>query len=66
VFDASHTPRRPQTTLDAAQKGLGLSNEGIEDALYGSRAIRRFVGIDLARARPHRTPRRLKRRRLLE
>ena len=28
---------------------LGLSDEGIEDALYDSQAIRRFVGIDLAR-----------------
>jgi IS5 family transposase len=39
-----------------AQQCFGLSNEGIEDALYGSHAIRRFVGIDLCRARRHRTP----------
>jgi IS5 family transposase len=32
-----------------AQKGFGLSDEGIEDALYDSQAIRRFVGIDLGR-----------------
>ena len=28
---------------------LGLSNEGTEDAVYDSQAIRRFVGIDLNR-----------------
>lgn len=32
-----------------AQQCLGLSDERIEDALYGSQAIRRFVGIDLGR-----------------
>ena len=32
-----------------AQQCFGLSDEGIEDALYDSQAIRRFVGIDLAR-----------------
>ena len=32
-----------------AQQCFGLSDEGIEDALYDSHAIRRFVGIDLAR-----------------
>jgi IS5 family transposase len=32
-----------------AQKGFGLSYGGVEDALYDSQAIRRFVGIDLAR-----------------
>jgi IS5 family transposase len=32
-----------------AQNCFGLSDEGIEDALYDSQAIRRFVGIDLAR-----------------
>ncbi|ERY35698.1 TPA: IS5/IS1182 family transposase [Pseudomonas aeruginosa] len=30
-----------------AQQCFGLSGEGIEHALYGSQAIRRFVGIDL-------------------
>jgi hypothetical protein len=30
------------------QKGFGLSDEGLEDALYDSQAIRRFVGTDLA------------------
>jgi len=35
--------------MSIAQKGFGLSDEGIEDALYDSRAIRRFVGNYLAR-----------------
>jgi IS5 family transposase len=32
-----------------AQQCLGLSDEGIEDAIYDSHAVRRFVGIDLSR-----------------
>ena len=32
-----------------AQQCFGLSDEGIEDAVYDSQAIRRFVGIDLGR-----------------
>lgn len=32
-----------------AQNCFGLSDEGIEDALYDSQAIRRFVGVDLGR-----------------
>lgn len=32
-----------------AQQCFGLSDVGIEDATYGSQAIRRFVGVDLAR-----------------
>ena len=32
-----------------AQQCFGLSDEGTEDALYDSQAIRRFVGIDLSR-----------------
>src|SRR5690554_5898583 len=32
-----------------AQQCFGLSDEGIEDALYDSQAIRCFVGIDLSR-----------------
>jgi IS5 family transposase len=31
-----------------AQNCFGLSDEGIEDAIYDSQAIRRFVGIDLS------------------
>jgi IS5 family transposase len=32
-----------------AQQCFGLSDEGIEDAIYDSQAIRAFVGIDLSR-----------------
>jgi hypothetical protein len=32
-----------------AQQCFGLSNEGIEDAIYNSQSIRAFVGIDLDR-----------------
>ncbi len=32
-----------------AQQCFGLSDEGIEDAIYESQAIRAFVGIDLSR-----------------
>ena len=57
---ASHTeiltpPGRPPIGLArmlrmyVAQQCFGLSDEGIEDALYDSQAIRRFVGIDLSR-----------------
>lgn len=39
-----------------AQQCFNLSDEGIEDALYDSQAIRRFVGIDLGReAAPDKT-----------
>ena len=46
---------RPTTPLELilrmyiAQQCFGLSDEGIEDALYDSQAIRRFAGIDLGR-----------------
>jgi len=33
-----------------AQRCFGLSDKGMDDALYDSHAIRRFVGIDLERA----------------
>jgi len=48
-------PGRPPIGLERmlrmyiAQQCFGLSDEGIEDALYDSQAIRRFVGIDLGR-----------------
>lgn len=32
-----------------AQQCFGFSDEGTEDAIYDSQAIRRFVGIDLSR-----------------
>ena len=50
-------PGRPPIGLERmlrmyiAQQCFGLSDEGIEDALYDSQAIRRFVGIDLGRER---------------
>ena len=49
-----------------AQQCLGLSDEGIEDALYDSQAIRRFVGIDLGRESSPDATTLLKFRRLLE
>lgn len=48
-------PGRPPIGLErilrmyVAQQCFGLSDEGAEDALYDSQAIRRFVGIDLNR-----------------
>ena len=32
-----------------AQQCFGYSDEGIEDAIYDSQAIRRFIGVDLSR-----------------
>lgn len=49
-----------------AQQCFGLSDEGIEDALYDSQSIRRFVGIDLAREAAPDATTLLKFRRLLE
>jgi len=49
-----------------AQQCFGLSDEGIEDALYDSQAIRRFVGVDLAREAAPDATTLLKFRRLLE
>jgi len=49
-----------------AQQCFGLSDEGIEDAIYDSQAIRRFVGIDLAREDAPDATTLLKFRRLLE
>ena len=49
-----------------AQQCFGLSDEGIEDALYDSHAIRRFVGIDLAREAAPDATTLLKFRRLIE
>ena len=48
------------------QQCFGLSDEGIEDAVYVSHAIRRFVGIDLAREAAPDATTLLKFRRLLE
>jgi transposase, IS5 family len=47
---AGRPPRGLQTMLRMyiAQQCFGLSDEGIEDAIYDSMAIRHFVGIDLS------------------
>lgn len=49
-----------------AQQCFGLSDEGTEDALYDSQAIRSFVGIDLNREAAPDATTLLKFRRLLE
>ena len=49
-----------------AQQCLGLSDEGIEDAIYDSQAIRAYVGIDLHRESAPDATTLLKFRRLLE
>ena len=49
-----------------AQQCFGLSDEGIEDAIYDSQSIRRFVGIDLSRESAPDATTLLKFRRLLE
>jgi IS5 family transposase len=49
-----------------AQQCFGLSDEGIEDALYDSQAIRGFVGIDLNREAAPDATTLLRFRRLLE
>jgi IS5 family transposase len=74
---ASHYPSsggrgRPPIGLERmlrmyiAQQCFGLSDEGIEDALYDSQAIRHFVGIDLGRESAPDATTLLKLRRLLE
>ncbi|MEJ2676925.1 MAG: transposase, partial [Acidihalobacter sp.] len=52
--------------LYIAQQCFGLSDEGAEDAVYDSQAIRRFVGIDLSREAAPDATTLLKFRRLLE
>jgi IS5 family transposase len=65
-------PGRPPLGLSrmlrmyVAQQCFGLSDEGIEDAVYDSHAIRRFIGIDLAREAAPDATTLLKFRRLLE
>lgn len=49
-----------------AQNSFGLSDEGMEDALYDSQAIRRFVGIDIGRETAPDATTLLRFRRLLE
>ena len=52
--------------LYIAQQCFGLSDEGAEDAVYDSQAIRRFVGIDLSHEAAPDATTLLKFRRLLE
>ena len=49
-----------------AQQCFGLSDEGVEDAIYDSQALRGFVGIDLSREGAPDATTLLKFRRLLE
>jgi IS5 family transposase len=49
-----------------AQQCFGLSDEGVEDAIYDSQAIREFVGIDLMHESTPDATTLLKFRRLLE
>jgi len=49
-----------------SQQCFGLSDEGIEDAIYDSQSIRAFVGIDLGRESAPDTTTLLKSRYLLE
>lgn len=71
-YPAGKGPGRPPLGLSrmlrmyVAQQCFGLSDEGIEDAVYDSHAIRRFVGIDLAREAAPDATTLLKFRRLLE
>ena len=71
-YPAGKGPGRPPLGLSrmlrmyVAQQCFGLSDEGIEDALYDSHAIRRFVGIDLAREAAPDATTLLKFRRLIE
>ena len=63
---------RPPTGLERmlrmyiAQQCFGLSDEGIEDAIYDSQSIRGFVGIDLTNESAPDATTLLKFRRLLE
>lgn len=71
VYPKGHRGRPPirlevMLRMYLAQQCLGLSDEGIEDALYDSQAIRRFVGIDLGRESAPDATTLLKFRRLLE
>jgi IS5 family transposase len=52
-YPKQNGPGRPPRSLETmlrmyiAQQCFGLSDEGIEDAIYDSMAIRNFVGVDL-------------------
>jgi IS5 family transposase len=68
---AGHRGRQPiglerMLRMYIAQQCFGMSDEGIEDALYDSQAIRGFVGIDLSREAAPDATTLLKFRRLLQ
>ena len=54
-YPSSGRPGRPPVGLTrmlqmyVAQQCFGFSDEGIEDAIYDSQAVRRFIAVDLAR-----------------
>ena len=54
-YPSSGRPGRPPIGLArmlrmyVAQQCFGFSDEGIEDAIYDSQAVRRFIGVDLTR-----------------
>jgi IS5 family transposase len=72
VYPSGKGPGRPPIGLErmlrmyVAQQSLGLSDEGMEDAVYDSHAVRGFIGIDLAREAAPDATTLLKFRRLLE
>ena len=72
TYPTGKAPGRPPLGLSrmlrmyVAQQCFGLSDEGMEDAVYDSHAIRRFIGIDLARAAAPDATTLLKFRRLLD
>ena len=71
-YPKNEGPGRPTIGLErmlrmyVVQNCFGLSDEGTEDAIYDSQAIRRFVGIDLSREAAPDATTLLKFRRLLE
>lgn len=71
-YPSEGRPGRPPRGLSRmlrmyiVQQCFGFSDEGIEDAIYDSQAIRRFIGIDLARDTAPDATTLLKFRRLLE
>jgi len=72
AYPSGGGPGRPPIGLErmlrmyVVQQCFGLSDEGTEDALYDSQAIRGFVGIDLSRESAPDATTLLKFRRLLE
>ena len=71
-YPKNEGPGRPTIGLErmlrmyVAQNCFGFSDEGTEDAIYDSQAIRRFVGVDLSREKAPDATTLLKFRRMLE